>query len=143
MNTAVQPGLMTTEELLAMPDDGVERWLIRGMLREKRGEQVGDKPRTVRNRWHSKLVSTVSHVLEQWRRNQAEPRGEVLGGEVGCRLRRTPDSTVGIDVTYISAEVAARRPEEPELENIRHDLTCRTTSARLPRTRGGSIQLIR
>ena len=33
--------LMTTEELLAMPDDGVERWLIRGELREKRPQEGG------------------------------------------------------------------------------------------------------
>ena len=31
---------MTTEELLALPDDGMERWLIRGELREKIAEQA-------------------------------------------------------------------------------------------------------
>ncbi len=36
MSVAAAPPLMTTEELLALPDDGVERWLIRGRLREKR-----------------------------------------------------------------------------------------------------------
>jgi Uma2 family endonuclease len=107
MSTAVLPGTMTTEELLAMPDDGVERWLIRGELREK--------PMTVRNRIHSKLVITVGYVLEHWRRSQPEPRGEVVGGEAGCRLQRTPDSTVGIDVAYISAEVAARRTDDTTL----------------------------
>jgi Uma2 family endonuclease len=107
MSTAVLPATMTTEELLAMPEDGVERWLIRGQLREK--------PRTVRNRWHSKLTTTVACELEIWRRRQPEPRGEVLSGEAGCRLRRSPDSTVGIDVVYISAEVAARPAEETTL----------------------------
>ena len=32
--TGSPPRLMTTDELLALPDDGVERWLIRGQLRE-------------------------------------------------------------------------------------------------------------
>jgi hypothetical protein len=30
------PREMTVDEFLAMPDDGVERWLIRGRLRENR-----------------------------------------------------------------------------------------------------------
>ena len=36
MSAAAVPKLMTVEEFLALPDDGVERWLIRGELREKR-----------------------------------------------------------------------------------------------------------
>jgi len=32
----------------------------------------------------------------------------IVSGEAGFRLRRDPDSTVGIDVAYVSAEVAAR-----------------------------------
>jgi len=105
MITAVkeQPGLMTTEELLALPDDGVERWLIKGQLREK--------PMTVRNQDHSEIMAAVTYFLETWRRTQPAPRGQVACGEAGARLRRTPDSTVGIDVAYYTAEVAARRNE--------------------------------
>jgi hypothetical protein len=33
MATVEAPALMTTEQLLALPDDGVERWLIRGHRR--------------------------------------------------------------------------------------------------------------
>jgi hypothetical protein len=40
---------MTTEELLALPPGGVERWLIRGKLRQK--------PMTIRNRWHSRIMA--------------------------------------------------------------------------------------
>src|SRR5262249_54094281 len=98
---ATAPQLMTTEELLALPDDGVERWLIRGQLREK--------PMTVRNRFHSRVMVQVASMLNLWLEQQPTPRGSVLGGEVGCRLRRTPDSTVGIDVIYISAEQAAQQ----------------------------------
>jgi Uma2 family endonuclease len=105
-----QPGLMTTEELLAMPDDGVERWLIRGQLREKHPAIEGEGM-TVRNQDHSELTAAVSHFLEAWRRSQPTPRGRVASGEAGVWLRRTPDSTVGIDVTYYSAEVADRRTE--------------------------------
>jgi Uma2 family endonuclease len=110
--SAVLPSLMTTEELLAMPDDGVERWLIRGMLREKAPREKG---MTVRNRWHSRVMTRVAKFLDNWLDGQPEPRGQVLWCEAGCRLRRSPDTTVGIDDAYISAEVAARPTSETTL----------------------------
>jgi Uma2 family endonuclease len=94
---------MTTEELLALPEDGVDRWLIRGQLREK--------PMTVGNRWHGRILARLAQLLGNWLDKQPEPRGEVLGGEAGCRLRRDPDTTIGVDVVYISAELAARESE--------------------------------
>src|SRR4051812_20203428 len=96
--TPVLAPVMTTEELLALPQDGVERWLIRGHLRER--------PMTVRNRWHSRIMTRLAYLLECWLERQSQPRGSVLCGEAGCRLRRNPDTTVGIDVVYISADLA-------------------------------------
>jgi Uma2 family endonuclease len=107
MSAPVAERLMTTEELLAMPDDGVDRWLIRGQLRENRGEDV-----TRRNRWHTRVEARISQLLGDWLDRQPAPRGEVHAGEVACRLRRNPDSTPGIDVVYISAELAAHEPED-------------------------------
>src|SRR5207253_4082222 len=46
---------------------------------------------------------------------QPEPRGSVLCGEAGCRLRRNPDTTVGIDVVYVSAELAAKDSKDTTL----------------------------
>lgn len=106
--------LMTTEELLAMPDDGAERWLIRGELRERRPTLEGP-PMTVRNRFHSRVMMLVGHLLLDWLDRQPEPRGQVFGGEAGVRIRRTPESTVGVDVVYLSAEVAARQTEDTTL----------------------------
>jgi Uma2 family endonuclease len=106
MTVAAAP-LMTTEEMLALPENGVERWLINGRLREK--------PMTVRNRWHSRIMARVCYLLERWLEQQPEPRGQVLGGEAGVRLRRNPDVTVGIDVVYISAELAAHQPGDTRL----------------------------
>src|SRR5437899_2012575 len=100
ITTSAPPG-MTTEELLAMPDDGVERWLIRGELWEKK--------MTVRNRVHSRIMASVSYLLLAWLEQQPGPHGQVLCGEAGCRLRRNPDSTVGVDVVYISADLAANQ----------------------------------
>src|SRR2546423_3479603 len=102
--TAVQTPLTTTEELLALPEDGIERDLIRGQLRE-----LG---MTRRNRRHSETEPSVVAVLKEWLKRQPEPRGTVLSGEAGFRLRRDPDTTVGIDVAYISAETARANPPD-------------------------------
>jgi Uma2 family endonuclease len=107
MVVAAAKPVMTTEELLALPQDGMERWLIHGQLRER--------PMTVRNRWHSRIMTRVAKFLDNWLDQQPEPRGSVLCGEAGCRLRRDPDLTVGIDVVYVSAELAARETDETRL----------------------------
>jgi Uma2 family endonuclease len=96
--------LMTAEEFLALPEDGVERWLIDGRLREKRGEPS----MTIRNRTHSRLTARIAQLLGNWLDQQPAPRGEIFDGEAGCRLRRDPDSVVGIDVVYVSPELASR-----------------------------------
>ncbi len=54
-------------------------------------------------------------MLQNWLDRQADPHGEVLTGDTGFRLRRDPDTTVGIDVAYISAELAAAAPEDARL----------------------------
>ncbi len=101
---------MTTEELLALPDDGAERWLIRGELRE-----IPGTVRNRRHRWHGRIMTRVAKFLDNWLDNQPEPRGSVLCGEAGCRLRRNPDTTVGIDVVYIGAALAASDPQDTTL----------------------------
>lgn len=99
-----EPRLMTSEELDAMPDDGVERWLINGQLRE------GGMTR--RHRRHSRVEANIAKLLGNWKDQQPEPRGEVLVGEAGIRLRRNPDSSVGVDVCYVSPEVAQNSPDD-------------------------------
>lgn len=103
MSTELDPRPMTAEDLIVLPDDDVERDLIRGELRER--------PMTRRNRKHSRATSRVCYLLERWLETQPEPRGEVVGGEAGFRLRRDPDTTVGIDVAYVPAERLAATPE--------------------------------
>jgi Uma2 family endonuclease len=107
MSVTVATPLMTTEQLLAMPDDGVERWLIDGQLKER--------PMTLRNRYHSHIVIRIGSFIDQWIDRQPPPRGEVFGGEAGCRLRRDPDTSFGIDVVYVGPETAARQPGDTTL----------------------------
>lgn len=110
MNAPIRVPLMTAEEFLALPDEpGVERWLDNGRLCETRYE---DPTMTYRNRWHSGTEARIAGILCGWRDQQPKPRGQVLSGEAGCLLRRDPDVVVGIDVVYISAELAARGAED-------------------------------
>ena len=92
----------TVEGMLAMPDNGLERELIRGELREK--------PMTMRNRRHSRVEAEIARVLGNWLQGRTAPRGEVVSGEAGFRLQQNPDTGVGIDVAYVGAEVVAKSP---------------------------------
>src|SRR5438105_2898094 len=95
---------MTTEELLAMPQDGVDRELIRGELREK--------PMTRRGRPHCRYTFRLCDLFARWYDQQPEPRGDFLAGDQAFRLRRDPDTTVGVDIAYIAADLAASTPED-------------------------------
>ncbi len=108
MSTIIEPVLMTAAEFEALPEtEGVERWLIRGQLREE--------PMTVRNRWHSRLMVRIGFLLELWLEAHPEVGGEVVSGEAGFRLSDNPPTTVGVDVAYVDAKVAARTSRDTTL----------------------------
>jgi Uma2 family endonuclease len=99
MATVLEPTVMTTAELLATDDESrLERWLIRGELRERE--------MTKRNRRHSRITIRIGRFLDEWLDLQPLPRGEVVGGEAGFILERDPDTTVGIDVAYAGPNLA-------------------------------------
>lgn len=104
---SVGTALMTADEFLALPNDGVERWLVRGEVRE-----FG---MMVRNRWHSRVEARVVQSLLNWLDLQPLPRGAVYSGEAGFRLATNPDQIVGIDVALVSAEVARLNPRDTTL----------------------------
>ncbi|MGH7213960.1 MAG: Uma2 family endonuclease [Tepidisphaeraceae bacterium] len=95
---------MTTDQMLALPDNGTMRELIRGHLKET--------DMTRRGRKHTRTATNVAELLRGWLKTQPEPRGEVLTGEAGFVLRRDPDTTVGIDLAYISAQAAQANPDD-------------------------------
>ena len=101
MSTADLPKLFTAEFLLSLPDDGIQRELINGELRER--------GMTLRNADHSEIMSRVSYLLLLWLESQPKPRGKVLSGDAGFRLKRDPDTFVGVDVAYVSPDVVSRR----------------------------------
>ena len=110
---------MTADEFLALPDDGVHRELLNGEVRVICQETWDDpnapilpvvaieKPMIIRNRFHSRIEAKFTLHLGIWLQGQPKPRGEVLCGECGFRMGGPGDAAVGIDVAYVSAEVAA------------------------------------
>jgi len=84
---------MSEEEFLALPDDGVERWLIDGEVRE-----FG---MTMRNFSHSHATARVTRFLDTWLDTQPEPIGAIICGEAGVRL--ASGRLVGVDVAYVAA----------------------------------------
>ncbi len=102
---------LTEADLLAMPDDGVERWLIRGELREKYPEEPGTTM-TVRNRRHCQSTTAVAGEIRQWNKSRPEPRGAVYSGEAGVRLHGPDGTTVGVDVVYAPPQVVAVQSDD-------------------------------
>ncbi len=98
--------LMTHEEFMALPDDGVTRELWEGVLKEFPQEKVDGVP--VRNRFHSYASTKVSKTLDNWVDDGGQG-GQVHSGDVGALLQNEPDTTVGIDVAYFSADTMARQ----------------------------------
>ena len=103
MTQATATKRMTEAEFLALPDDGVRRWLVNGEVREY--------GMTVRNQDHSIVESCVTCSLGEWLKRQPPPRGAIVGGEAGFRLPGDPGEVVGLDVAYIGAEMTAKRKE--------------------------------
>lgn len=103
--TATRP--LTTADLLAIPDDGRRRWLIRGELRE---QEV-----TIRNRYHSIVMANLTTFLNNWRFALPEPRGQVVCGEAGVVLLGDPETTIGVDVAYVPPDVMVRQTDDTTL----------------------------
>jgi len=114
MSLADSPAIsrpLTAEDLLSMPDDGVERDLIDGELREwpttTQSMDLCESEMTRRNPMHSEAEISIGYELRRWLESRPAPRGKVVGGEAGFRLTRDPVTFVGIDVAYVSAEMVA------------------------------------
>jgi Uma2 family endonuclease len=107
--TNVNQPLVTVDEFLAMPDDGIERDLINGRI----GEYGSSMTR--RNFRHTRTEANIVGLLKNWVAKQPPPRGVIVSGEAGVRLGHDDRTTVGIDVAYISAEVVQATAEDAAL----------------------------
>jgi Uma2 family endonuclease len=102
-----EPKLMSLEEFFALPDDGISRELIRGRVKER--------GLLYHNRFHSRVEARLARFLGNWLDERPEPRGEILSGEAGFRLRGTPDSLVGIDLAFASPDLLAATGEKQKI----------------------------
>ena len=89
---------MTAEDLLALADDGAGPEANPG-----RTSGDGDDPAGLK---HSTVEFNPSTRLGISLKSQPLPRGLALSGEADFRIRRNPDTMVGIEIAYISAELA-------------------------------------
>src|SRR6478736_8178597 len=97
--TAVKP--MTSDDLFAMrPSKKVDRWLFRGELRESKV--------TKRNPNHAGAVMALGRFLGNWAAAEPKVHGKVYGAEAYFRIRKDPDTNVGIDVALATPEQRAQ-----------------------------------
>jgi Uma2 family endonuclease len=89
---AVEPRLMTAEELLRLPDDGMRHELVRGELRTMSppGFEHGD------------VTSVFGGSL--WSYVRANALGKVVVGDVGFQLTSDPDTVRAPDVALVRRE---------------------------------------
>jgi Uma2 family endonuclease len=91
--------LITNEEFLELADnEQFERWLIRGVLRER--------PSTARGPTHAGTTAAITGFLGQWLLTRPEPRPKLYNGDIYFRLRRDPETNVGVDVALATPEQA-------------------------------------
>jgi Uma2 family endonuclease len=95
---ATEPKLITADELLALPDDGMRHELIDGELTTM--APTGFE--------HGGCELAIGGHL--WLFVGRQATGRVVVGEVGFRLRRDPDRVRAPDVAFVRAE---RIPSEP------------------------------
>ena len=96
---------MTVEEFLELPDDGVERMLIDGVV-----INLTEEGMNYRNWQHGKIQGNVSFLLNLRIKARPRPRGLIVDGDTGFRL--ATGSMVRVDVAHVSAELAATTTEE-------------------------------
>ena len=101
MNDTPTVKLMTSDDLFVLPHNKkIDRWLFRGELRESKV--------TKRNPNHAGAVMALGGILREWLKTQLKPRGKIYGGEAYFRIRKDPDTNVGIDVALATADQRAR-----------------------------------
>jgi Uma2 family endonuclease len=89
---AITPGLMTADELLRLPDDGLRHELVRGELHTMAPPGWG----------HGKFGSRVDRSLAPY--VEENGLGEVMIGDAGFLLGTNPDTVRGPDVAFVRQE---------------------------------------
>lgn len=85
---------MNAEYLTAIPDDGNDRWLVRGELHSRLWQH--------RTPDESLALTGIAYAIERWAQMERDQRGIVLI-DAYHQLSRDPDTVLGIDVSLISS----------------------------------------
>ncbi|MCI0704742.1 MAG: Uma2 family endonuclease [Planctomycetia bacterium] len=100
MSEAPTVKFMTSDDLFALPPSKrVARWLFRGELREAKV--------TKRNPSHSAATATLARLLGVWLMQQPKPRGKLYSNEAYFRIRKDPETNVGVDLALSTPQQAA------------------------------------
>lgn len=92
---------LTSEELSArLEEEGFERWVINGELRER-------KPMTLRSPGHGGETANLTRILGNWCHACPTPRPKVFNGDIYFRLQAEPPTNVGVDIAVATAAQAA------------------------------------
>ncbi len=90
-----EPRRMTAAEFLDLPErKHIERWLINGGVRSRQTYYADPG--------HASCLTQLCFILGGWQRRVAFA-GHVLAGDVGFRLRRTPDTVLNADIAVAPA----------------------------------------
>lgn len=92
MNTAAEPKLITADELLHLPYDGMRHELIHGELRTM----------TPAGYHHGRIVFRLTGLV--WSFLENDPLGEAFGAETGFRLGNNPDTVRAPDLAFVAKE---------------------------------------
>jgi Uma2 family endonuclease len=115
MATAAQTtNLMTAEQLLALPDDGLRRELILGEVRTM--APAGSE--------HGKRAGRVATPLCAW--IYSHPVGEILIAEPGFILARDPDTVRAPDLAFFVTDRVP--PDKPGFVEVMPDLVLEVVS---------------
>jgi Uma2 family endonuclease len=106
--------VMTAEELLALPDDGLRRELVKGELRSM--SPMGDE--------HGDITMELAWWLSQHVR--ARRLGKVYAAETGFVLARNPDTVRAADVAFVRREHLT--PRQRRFREIAPDLVAEVIS---------------
>ena len=97
MATATHSPKRTVEEFLALPEDGVDRELIAGEVRE-RGPSI-------HGMLHASCLAELAHLIGNWSHANPSSGVEVLAGQPGFIMQREPPTVVGPDFAVVDADV--------------------------------------
>ena len=107
MSALLDAPVMTTEELLAMPRNGMERWLIDGQAAGETDD--GPKPSSQPN--HGAILA----FLESWRERQPEPAAWFSAAKQAADCVAIPIRPSAQDVVYVAANLAMQEPDDTTL----------------------------